>query len=454
MIHQRSLFSSFRRRQGTTVVQAIFFVIRSLTTSNTTTAAKTPTSASNLVRGTPVWYDSSNVWHRTIQYHPEQPARIEECVKQLVGVKTQPNHQRRQRSFELRDVTPDYRSTAFPLLAESDEDNASVQHDPFTEYELQQAEDMIRKTHKLDLVDTLRDRCRNSKQQRIEEGRDPVGFIGYIDEGDTYLTTESYDVCVRAAATWIRCVDHVLDEERHQGVEVRPTAMALTRPPGHHATFATANGFCLFSFASAAVKYALEKYPNKVRKVSVLDWDVHYGQGIADILKDEPRARYVSIHQSPAFPYMGNKLEITGNNGGNIKTVPLSAESSWSCGFQQGYEDEVLPFVSSSSSWRPDLVIVCAGYDALDSDELANICLQAHDYNKMTKLLQAHLDGSMNGANDDGSENKTKVPIVFGLEGGYSLKNACPSGNMPDSVLQTLLALDDDRSEQGQEDKA
>jgi acetoin utilization deacetylase AcuC-like enzyme len=340
----------------------------------------------------PVYFDSTNCWHRHIQYHPEQPARIEACIKAL---------RERVPSADLVDVAVD----------ESTLPNGAI-HRPFSEKELSHARDMLIRVHKPDLVTNLAKRCRDSRQRRIDEGKVPLGFVGYIDD-DTYLTTETYDVCLRATAAWIRAVD--------EGLSGKRTAMALTRPPGHHATNGLSNGFCVFNFAAAAAVHALESNPNL--KVSIFDWDVHYGQGVADIVKNHPRARYVSIHQSPAFPYMGDTREVLGEHN-NILTLPIVAETSWSCGYQNIFEKEVLPFLKSES-WEPDLILICAGYDALDSDELASVSLQARDYGEMTRqILQT-----------------SQAPLVLGLEGGYQLSEMAGGGNLADAVVETVQEL-------------
>ena len=150
----------------------------------------------------------------------------------------------------------------------------------------------------------MKRKCRDSRQRRIDEGKNPLGFVGYIDN-DTYLTTESYDVCLRATAAWIRAVNLVLDDPN---IDSMNAAMALTRPPGHHATAGLSNGFCILNFAAAAAIHAIQRDTNF--KVSILDWDVHYGQGVADIVMKHNRIRYVSIHQVPAFPYEGESRSL------------------------------------------------------------------------------------------------------------------------------------------------
>ena len=334
-----------------------------------------------------VLYDSSNNLHRDIQYHPEQPARIEACVEAL-----QPLDR-----IQLQDVSVDSENS-------------------FSNDELSHARYMLVEAHSEDFVSTLEQKCRNSKQRRLEEGKTPLGFIGYLDD-DTYMTTETFDVCLRATAAWIRAVDVAMEDDN------RVPTMALTRPPGHHATKTLANGFCVFNFAAAAALHALFKYP--AIKLSILDWDVHYGQGVADIVQRQPRARYVSIHQLHAFPYMGEKFQVSGDYQ-NIMTIPISAETTWTCGYEQALTEKALPFVRTVGEWEPDLVMVCSGYDALDSDELASVSLQAPDFGRMTRRLRDHIQSA---------------GLMLGMEGGYQLSKSAAGGNLADAVVETVKAL-------------
>ena len=193
----------------------------------------------------------------------------------------------------------------------------------------------------------------------------------------------------------------------------------MTSPPGHHATKSNANGFCIFNFAAAATIFALKKG----LKVSVLDWDVHYGQGISDILKEYPNARYASLHQSPAFPYQGTDLEVFGEYQ-NILTIPVKVYSTWEESFSKSYADIALPFIFTKDTWEPDIIIVCAGYDGMKDDDLANVNLNPEDYAKMVHLLRQRIVG-------------TQTSLAFGLEGGYQLRY----DGIRDAVLETVKAL-------------
>jgi len=136
---------------------------------------------------------------------------------------------------------------------------------------------------------------------------------------------------LRAAAAWIRASDLVMNGTRGlNGPASSSVAMALTRPPGHHATKMTSNGFCLYNFAAAAALSVLldRRNSSDAVRVSILDWDVHYGQGVADIARQHPNLRYVSIHQCPAFPYLGETFGVQGSHE-NVMTIPVQAGVTW-----------------------------------------------------------------------------------------------------------------------------
>jgi acetoin utilization deacetylase AcuC-like enzyme len=351
----------------------------------------------------PVFFDSNNHHHRDLRYHPEQPLRISSCVEALDKFRREnPKH-----LLELIDVTS---GTPTPI------EGVHTIHQPFSEEELSHARDMLLQAHTHDLVTKLEERSLKSREQRIQEGKPALGHMGNID-ADTYVTTESFNVCLRATAAWIRAVDVAESNEA--------AAMALTRPPGHHAEKGVSNGFCLYNFAAAAALHVLQ-HPTK--RVSILDWDVHFGQGVKDILMSNNRARYVSIHQTPAFPYMGEYLQTHGEHK-NVMTIPMPAETTWTCGYKHLYE-KALDFVCSSE-WEPDVVIVCAGYDALDSDELASVSLNAQDFGRMTRRLSEHL----------GEATSKRPALIFGLEGGYQLSKMAGGGGLKEAVVETVRAL-------------
>lgn len=220
---------------------------------------------------------------------------------------------------------------------------------------------------------------------------------------DTYMNRKTFHNCLLAASAWIDGVENV--------VENSVFSFALTRPPGHHARFGSGMGFCIFNFAAMAATYALEKFPSEIKKVSILDYDVHFGNGVAELVADNPNIRYSSIHQQDIFPE-GEGLPSERGAHDNILNIQVPGGTTID-GYLPLLEHKAIPFLSQ---FGPDLVIVCAGYDALASDDLAGVNLKPADYAMIAKAIKKAF-----GSN-----------VLFGLEGGYSLLE------LPSAVHHTL----------------
>ena len=216
---------------------------------------------------------------------------------------------------------------------------------------------------------------------------------GYLD-GDTPISAKSYEVALLAVSAWLDGVDLIL---------AKKPAFVLARPPGHHATRDTSMGFCLFSNAAIAAEYALTK--PEVKRVGILDWDVHHGNGTEAIAQDNPNIAYCSLHQHPCYPGTGSNTSQHGRYN-NILNLPMAAGSQIT-DYQLIFEREVIPFFQKFS---PDILIVSAGYDANQDDPLASIALQPQDYSLLTEYVL----------------EITKYPL-FGLEGGYNLESLAKS---------------------------
>jgi len=221
---------------------------------------------------------------------------------------------------------------------------------------------------------------------------------GYLD-GDTPISAESYDVAMLAVSAWLDGVDRVWD--------TGSPAFVLARPPGHHAEKDRGMGFCLFSNAAIAAYYALKK-PG-IKKVAILDWDVHHGNGTQDLVENNAQIAYCSLHQSPCYPGTGYGDEFGSHN--NVLNIPMSPGSTMGL-YKPAFEGYIMPFLQQ---FQPDLLIVSAGYDANADDPLASIALQPEDYGVFTEYCL-----------------QLTSKIVFGLEGGYDL----PS--LSESVVATL----------------
>ena len=213
----------------------------------------------------------------------------------------------------------------------------------------------------------------------------------YLD-ADTGLSPDSLDAALRAAGAMINAVDAVLD-----GKTAR--AFCAVRPPGHHATHDTAMGFCLFNNVAVGAAHALAR---GVQRVAIVDFDVHHGNGTQDIFWNEARVMYASTHQSPLYPGTGARSET---GAGNIVNAPLTPLSG-SVEFRAACNDTVLPALRA---FKPELMLISAGFDAHRLDPLANLNLDGDDYRWITERL-------IEIAREFGQGR-----VISTLEGGYSL---------------------------------
>ena len=243
-----------------------------------------------------------------------------------------------------------------------------------TPVEIRDVMPILQKLHTQDHIDRVR---------RIAESGG-----GSLDM-DTPVSPRSYDIALLAISAWLDGVDKVIATDN--------PAFVLARPPGHHATRNRGMGFCLFSNGAIAAHYALEK-PG-INRVAILDWDVHHGNGTEALVENNPQIIYCSLHQSPCYP--GTGQESDRGMYDNVLNLPMSVGSTLA-DYQPAFENQVLPFLTN---FRPDLLIVSAGYDANHDDPLAGISLQPSDYGVLTDYAL-----------------KVTRRILFGLEGGYHLK--------------------------------
>ncbi len=225
-----------------------------------------------------------------------------------------------------------------------------------------------------------------------------AGGGGYLDV-DTPLSPKSYDVALLAASAWLDGVDRVLT--------TATPAFVLARPPGHHAESDLGMGFCLLSNAAIAAIYALEQ--PEINKVAILDWDVHHGNGTQAIVENNRQIAYCSLHQSPCYPGTGYPEETGRYN--NVLNLPMSPGTTGEF-YKTMFDHKVVPFLIN---FQPDLLIVSAGYDALEADPLASISLQPEDFAVFTGYCL-----------------QVRRKILFGLEGGYDL------AGLSESVAATI----------------
>ncbi|HTL14102.1 MAG TPA: histone deacetylase family protein [Thermomonas sp.] len=210
---------------------------------------------------------------------------------------------------------------------------------------------------------------------------------------DTVLSPHSAEAALRAAGAAVAAVDAVLGGEALR-------AFCAVRPPGHHATAGTAMGFCLFNNIAVAARHALDA--RGLERVAVVDFDVHHGNGTQAIFEHDPRVLFASSHQWPLYPGTGARNET---GAGNIVNAPLPPDADGAA-FRAAWRERLLPAVDA---FRPQLLLVSAGFDAHARDPLAQLRLQADDYAWITAELAALADRHCGGR------------IVSSLEGGYDL---------------------------------
>jgi acetoin utilization deacetylase AcuC-like enzyme len=224
-----------------------------------------------------------------------------------------------------------------------------------------------------------------------------AGLFSALDD-DTYLGPRSVAAAFRAAGGAIGLVDALLDSPSGA------TGVALLRPPGHHARPDRGMGFCLLNNVAVAASHALHR---GAKRVAIVDWDVHHGNGTQDAFYTDPRVLFVSLHQAPFYPGTGSATEIGDGEGkGYNLNVPLSAGAGDAV-YAAAFDRLVLPVVDQ---FAPELVLVSAGFDAHARDPLAGMMLTANGFAGMAaslgRLAEKHAHG--------------RIGLI--LEGGYDLE--------------------------------
>jgi acetoin utilization deacetylase AcuC-like enzyme len=218
-----------------------------------------------------------------------------------------------------------------------------------------------------------------------------------LSTGDTWLCSKSLMAAVYACGAACVAVDTVV------GGKVS-NAFCLTRPPGHHATPNRGMGYCLFNNAGIAARYAQRKH--RVGKVLIVDWDVHHGNGTQEIFYDDPSVFYFSTHQFPWYPWTG-KADETGRGKGLGTTLncPMTRGSGRK-EFMAAFRDKLAPAVSR---FKPELIILSAGFDSRHGDPLGRLELTDKDFSGLTGVVL------------DMARQNAKGRVVSILEGGYNL---------------------------------
>lgn len=235
------------------------------------------------------------------------------------------------------------------------------------------------------------------------------------NSGDTPISKQTYDVALKAVAGTMTAVDLVMDGKVNN-------AFAAVRPPGHHAMPKNAKGFCFFSNAAIAARYAQEKH--KIERVMIVDWDVHHGDGTQEMFLKDPTVFVFNTHQYPFYPGPSGSPDIIGEGAGkgfNLN-VPLKAGSG-DAGVIKAYQTQL---TDAFRKFKPQLLIISAGFDAHEADPLGGLGWSSDVYAQLTEILRGL-------CREQGHER-----IISVLEGGYSEKG------ITEGVRRHLEALEAD----------
>ncbi|MCF6154656.1 MAG: histone deacetylase [Candidatus Brocadia sp.] len=232
---------------------------------------------------------------------------------------------------------------------------------------------------------------------------------GWLD-GDTVVSTASYDAAVHAAGAPLTAIDLIMKGEGKN-------AFCLVRPPGHHATPSGGMGFCLFNNVAIAAKYIQSRY--RLEKICIVDWDVHHGNGTQDAFFCDPTVLYFSIHRHLFYPGSGRKEEDgQGKGKGFTINVPLPADIT-----SQEYIAAFLDIMDHRvNQFAPEFIIISAGFDTYRKDTIGGLNLEIQDFRTLTEIVMTCAE-------------RCRGRIVSCLEGGYNLSD------LPSCIEAHLKAL-------------
>ncbi len=303
-----------------------------------------PDIAASSGRHTAFFSDPLFLGHRTGWRHPEQPQRLKAILERLQSG----GQWTRLRHLPARDAT---------------RDEIAAIHDPL-------------------YVDSLAARC--ASERVFEPGPDTVASAG------------TYAAACRAAGAVLSAIDAVLDGRA-------ANAFCAVRPPGHHAERDHAMGFCFFNNVAIGAAYARR---HGIDRVAIIDWDVHHGNGTQHAFEGDPSVLYVSLHQYPLYPKDSGRRDDRGTGAGEGFTLNLPmAAGATDAEYDRTFREEIRPAVSR---FRPQFILVSAGFDGHRDDPLGGILLTEDGFANMTQHVCALASEHARGR------------VVSVLEGGYN----------------------------------
>ena len=235
--------------------------------------------------------------------------------------------------------------------------------------------------------------------------RDYINFVkqaceqdySYLD-ADTGICADSYRIALLAAGGAMAAADAVMNKKVD-------SAFCAVRPPGHHAEKDRARGFCLFNNIAIAAKYLQQKY--QIGKVLIVDWDVHHGNGTQNTFYDDPTVFYFSIHQWPHYPGSGLRTEKGIRKGEGFTLNVLLSAGHGNDDYIEIFENQLVP---AAKNFKPNFILISAGFDGHYQDPLAGMQLTEKGYAQLTQIVVDLADEFCEGR------------IISFLEGGYNLE--------------------------------
>lgn len=267
----------------------------------------------------------------------------------------------------------------------------------------------VQKVHNPAYIERVKTACEKAGSGGAWEQRKTLT----LDSPDTAISAASYEVALLAVGGLLRLIDAVFRSEARNG-------FGLIRPPGHHAERDSALGFCLFNNIAIGARYAQAAY--NIERILIVDWDVHHGNGTQNYFEEDPSVFYFSAHQYPFYPGTGHSWERgVGEGLGRNLNLPLPAGTPDGA-YLESFEKNFLPL---AREFKPELILISAGFDAHRDDPLAGLALSEKAYHEMTLRLKELARESANER------------IISALEGGYNLRALCRS---VEAHLRALMA--------------
>jgi acetoin utilization deacetylase AcuC-like enzyme len=272
------------------------------------------------------------------------------------------------------------------------------------------------KSHELDWLDikpasrTLVEKNHADVYIKSVDAFSKIYSFKQIDQ-DTLACASSGHAAYLAVGSIIGAIDFVMNQRL-------ANAFCAVRPPGHHAEFDHAMGFCFFNTVAIGAHYAIEKYT--LNRVAIIDWDVHHGNGTQNSFYNNEKVFYLSLHEHPLFPGTGSKTETGGKGGlGSTLNIPLPAGTTDNQ-YRQIFNEEAIPALRK---FEPELIIISAGFDAHVMDPLGSLRLSSSFFGEITTKILEIADDLCQGR------------IVSCLEGGYNIEA------LSESVVHHVSAL-------------